>query len=404
MQTSAEEREARVRADLNSLRIDRGPAAAQERRRRRRPRLLVAALALAALITGFVAFRAVGRATPVTVGRAVHVVPGEAPFMPVLSGSGYVVTGERYISIGVRVPGRIDRYFVEEGEHVRQGDVLVQLDDRDYRATVARAEAVLRVANANRTLAESELARGRELRAKAVISQQELDVLQNKIEVTRATVAQVEADLAQVRINLEYTTLRAPSDGVVLAKLKEVGEIAVPGGFAGSGDLIRLANLTDLRAEVDVNESDLNRVRLGQSAQVTPDAYPDARYPAEVVKLYPQVDRQKGTLKIEVRILEPDAKLLPDMSVRISFLDRLPQEQAGHPAVLVPSAAVRRDGSDRTFVWKVDQGRVRRVAVETGGQVGDQVRITSGLAADDVVVVSDDKNLRDGSAVTLADS
>ena len=89
----------------------------------------------------------------------------------------------------------------------------------------------------------------------------------------------------------------------MLAKLKEVGEIAVPGGFAGSGDLIRLANLTDMRAEVDVNEADLNRVHLGQPAQVTPDAYPDAHYDAEVVKLYPQVDRQKGTLKVEVHIL-----------------------------------------------------------------------------------------------------
>ena len=69
-------------------------------------------------------------------------------------------------------------------------------------------------------------------------------------------------------------------DGVVLAKLKEVGEIAVPGGFAGSGDLIRIANLSELRAEVDINEADLSRIRLGQPAVVIPDAYPDARYSA----------------------------------------------------------------------------------------------------------------------------
>ena len=94
--------------------------------------------------------------------------------------------------------------------------------------------------------------------------------------------------------------LRAPTDGVILAKLKEVGEIAVPGGFAGSGDLIRMANLDDLRAEVDVNEADLARVRLGQPAEVVPDAFQDRRYAAEVVKLYPQVNRQKGTLKVEV--------------------------------------------------------------------------------------------------------
>jgi len=400
------EREARLRADLESLRIDRGLGGGGTRSARgRNRRLMVTALVVFGVaVAAFVVWRSARRSPSVTVARAVRVAPGQDTLMPVLSGSGYVVTGERYISIGVRVPGRIDRYFVEEGQYVRKGDSLVQLDDRDYRAAVTRAEAALRVASANRTLAESELARGRELRARSVISPQEFDILQNKAEVARATVAQLEADLTQARVSLEYTTLLAPSDGVVLAKLKEVGEIAVPGGFAGSGDLIRLANLTDLRAEVDVNESDLNRVRIGQPAQVTPDAYPDARYPAEVVKLYPQVDRQKGTLKIEVRILKPDAKLLPDMSVRISFLEPLPAEQAGKPAVLVPAAALRRDGADRPFVWKVDQGRVRRTQVESGGQLGDQVRVTSGLAADDFVVVSDDQGLRDGGAVTLANS
>ena len=95
-------------------------------------------------------------------------------------------------------------------------------------------------------------------------------------------------------MNLDYTMLRAPRDGVILAKLKEVGEIAVPGGFAGSGDLIRMANLDDLRAEVDVNEADLSRVRLGQPAEVVPDAFPDRHYAAQVVKLYPAGEPPEG--------------------------------------------------------------------------------------------------------------
>ena len=337
------------------------------------------------------------RVAPVT-----KTAPGMQAAVAILSGSGYIVTGERYISIGVRVPGRIDRYFVEEGQQVRAGAPLVQLDDRDYRAASARTEAALRVAKANITLAESELERGRALRHQAVISQQEFDVLLNKADVARATEAQISAELTQAKVNLEYTTLRAPSDGVVLAKLKEVGEIAVPGGFAGSGDLIRLANLTDMRAEVDVNESDLIRVRMGQPAEVTPDAYPDARYAAEVVKMYPQVDRQKGTLKVEVRVREPDARLLPDMSVRVSFLEVLPAEQGQQPTLLIPAAALHRDGAaERPFVWTVTDGRARRVFVTTAGQAGDQVRISGGLAADATVVISDDKSLTDGAAVKV---
>ena len=142
---------------------------------------------------------------------------------------------------------------------------------------------------------------------------------QNQLRVAQAEIERLVARIAQLEIDLEDTVLRAPANGVVLEKFKEVGEIAVPGGFAGSGELIRLANMDELRAEIDVNESDLSKIEIGQPAEVVPDAYIDRRYRASVVKLYPQINRQKGTLKVEVKILEPDEKLRPDMSVRITF-------------------------------------------------------------------------------------
>jgi RND family efflux transporter MFP subunit len=353
------------------------------------------------LVVALAAWMLLGKPAAVTVAHATRVAPGEAGPTPVLSGSGYIVTGDRYVSIGVRVAGRIDHYFVEEGQSVKKGDPLVQLDDRDYRAAVSRTEAGLALARANAALADAELQRGRSLGTAGVISKQDLDVLRNKAEVGRATVAQLTAELEQARVNLDYTLLRAPTDGVVLAKLKEVGEIAVPGGFAGSGDLVRLANLSDIRAEVDVNEADLERVRIGGKSHVTPDAYPDASYAAEVVKLYPQVDRQKGTLKVEVRVLEPDARLLPDMSARITFLaDPAPSDGTQEAAVLIPAAALRRD-TQGTFVWAVKDGRARRVAVETGGDVGDRVRITKGLEGGEAVVVGEPP-ASDGEEVTIA--
>ena len=392
------EREEQLRSDLASLRIAREPAVRRAPRRRRRWWIpVVLALLLAA---GAALWAVTARPLPVGVAYATRSTAGEAGPLPVLSGSGYVVTGDRYVSVGVRVAGRIDHYFVEEGQSVRKGEALVQLDDRDYRAIVTAIEARIASARANAALADSDLARGRPLHDQGVISQQEFDVLVNKAAVARAAIQQLEAELAQAKVNLDYTTLRAPADGVVLAKLKEVGEIAVPGGFAGSGDLIRLANLTDMRAEVDVNEADLNRVHLGQPALVTPDAYPDTRYAAEVVKLYPQVDRQKGTLKIEVHILEPDSKLLPDMSARVTFLQPREPGAATEPAVLVPGAAIRRDAQGDSFVWVVADGRVRRQRIESGGGVGDRVRITSGLQGGEAVVV-DGEPARDGQRVAV---
>jgi HlyD family secretion protein len=403
MNTPAQDRTTQLRTDLESLRIERGAAAPVRAWRGLRRLGTVAVIAIAAVLAVFGVRRFSGGAIDVRVARGTTAPSGPDVLLPVLSGSGYIVTGERYISIGVRVPGRINRYFVEEGQAVRANDPLVQLDDRDYQAIVARTEAGVRVAQANRSLANAELGRGRELRAKKVISEQELDVFENKAAVARATEMQIQAELTQAKINLEYTTLRAPGDGVVLAKLKEVGEIAVPGGFAGSGDLIRLANLTDIRAEIDVNESDLSRVRMGQPAHVIPDAYSDVRYPAAVVKMYPQVDRQKGTLKIEVQVQKPDARLLPDMSVRVSFLQSLTEEQARQPALMLPAAAVRRDGAEQSFVWTIDNGHVRRVDVSVAGQIGDQVRASGALTPESAVVISEDGDLKEGAAVRVAD-
>jgi len=387
MASPATPKDDKLRADLASLRIDRE---APVRRPPRKPRRGIWIVVVLIVLGALVAAVALRQPFTVKVMQATTTTAAQAGPEPVLSGSGYVVTGDRYVSIGVRVPGRIERYFVEEGQSVQKGDALVQLDDRDYRAIVARTEASLALARANLSLAESELKRGEALRRQNVISQQELDVLLNKANVARAGVSQIDAELVQSRVNLDYTVLRAPTTGVILAKQKEVGEIAVPGGFAGSGDLIRLANLSDMRAQVDVNEADLNRVRMGQAAQVIPDAYPESAYEAAVVKMYPQVDRQKGTLRIEVHIKNPDAKLLPDMSARVVFLgDALPAAQANVPIVLVPTDAVRRDERGESVVWVVRDERATRIRVQTSGEVGARIRVSGEINEGDSVIVSE---------------
>ena len=131
--------EDKLRADLASLRIDRdAPVKATPARRKPRRRLPI--LIVVALLAAVAVLALTRRPIPVTVAYAAVATAGQTGPAPVLSGSGYVVTGDRYVSIGVRVPGRIDHYFVEEGQSIHKGDPLVQIDDRDYRAAVARAE------------------------------------------------------------------------------------------------------------------------------------------------------------------------------------------------------------------------------------------------------------------------
>ena len=181
--------------------------------------------------------------------------PGAAEGCRSSPGAGYVVSADRYISIGVRVAGRIDRYLVEEGTRVSAGDPLVQLDAREYRATVERAAANLKLAQAEAVLAKQKRVARR--RCSAPASCHARSSTSGGPRRTRPPPGSgtAKADLDAARVALEYTTLRAPRSGVILAKLKEVGEIAVPGGFSGSGDLIRMANLDDLRGQVDVTEA-----------------------------------------------------------------------------------------------------------------------------------------------------
>ncbi len=361
------------------------------------------ALAAAALVLAAGAFAAyrflVAAPSAVEVVRA-HVEQSAKPLAgAVLSGAGYAVTGEKYISIGVRVPGRIERFLVDEGDHVEIAQPLVRLDDRDYRAQVGRGEAAVRLARANRDLARAQLGRTRSLFRDNIASREELDQAESRFEVAEATVAQAENELAQARASLEDTILRSPVRGVVLAKLKTVGEIAVPGGFSGSGDLVRLADLSELRAEVDINEADLANVRLGQEAEVTPDAYPQKRYRAKVVKLHPQVNRQKGTLKVEARIEDPDSSLLPDMSVRVTFLaSEGASSETVRPLVLAPRAAIRK-ASDGTYVWVVDRNKLRRQLLRVAGETGEEIQVTSGLSGGEDLVVGSEEGFREGAQV-----
>ncbi len=391
-----------LRDELTSLRIDRKTAKTNSGL----PRWVwLSGAALLLLFGGFFVWRAtLGRTPVVQVAFAARSAPGAASAGPVLTGSGYVVTGEKYISIGVRVPGRIDAYLVDESERVTKGQALVQLDRRDYEAALVQANAGLELARATLELRGLEVQRLRALRSQDVASQSQLDVKESELRVAAAQVHQAEAGIAQARVNLDYTTLRAPSDGVILAKLKEVGEMAVPGGFAGSGDLIRMANLNDMRAEVDVNEMDLAKVRLGQPAEVVPDAFPERKYAANVVKLYPQVNRQKGTLKVEVGIPEADEWLRPDTSVRIIFLDDTAPAAADSTAALVtaPRAALRSEAG-ASFVWVVTEQHLRRQPVMLGRELGDQVVVEEGLLGGEAVVVGDaGAVLAEGQRVEIA--
>lgn len=385
--------------DLEALRIKREPAPP------RRSRLLPVALALlvlAALAAGGyqVYGRTLGRPTEVQTAY-VTIQRGGQPGV-VLTGSGYVVTGHKYITIGTKILGQIMEEPIEEGQHVKKGELLARIDDRDYLAQLHQAVADRALAVANVKLKEAQAARLRTLYQKGVESRDQLDVAENALEVARAELARAEAAIDFAKFNVSQCYITSPINGIVLQKYRELGDTINYGGDiqAGGGatDIVQLADTEDMRAEVDINEVDIAKVALGSPAQVIPDAYPDRPFEARLVKIYPEADRQKGTVKVEVGILKPNLAIIkPEMSVRVSF-SVAPAGTEEKSLLLVPKKALITEGNV-VSVWTVRDGAAERVAIKRGRDLEAGVEVKAGLNDGDLVIIDPPADLKDGQKV-----
>ena len=320
-----------------------------------------------------------------------------------LTGSGYVVTQHKYISVGANVNGTIVSEPIEEGQLVKKGDLLAKIDDRNYRDVLNQAIADRDLAAANVKLDEAEAKRQRTLRREGVVSQDELDQTENKLAVAVASLERANASIASATYFIDQCIITSPINGVVLKKYHEIGDNINYGGNTESGagvfDIAQLADTEDMRAEVDINESDISRIAMGTPASVIPDSYPDQSYDARVVKIYPAADRQKGTVKIEVHLLKPDLTIIkPELSVKVTFLAGPPRQQTS-PLVVVPKKAVVGDGKDTT-VWTVKDDRVTKVPVVLGREFQDGFEVKQGLEGGEMVIVVPPTSLKDGQEVS----
>jgi len=243
----------------------------------------------------------------------------------VLTVSGYIINRER-IEISPRFLGMVKWIGVKKGDAVTNGEVVVLLDDTEYRARLAQAEGQL--ANAKAMMAKDELTyqRVHQLAATSIESKQAEDDARLVLEADRAavTAAQGGADVAQTYV--DWCTIRSPINGVVLEKLVNPNELVMPQSFGGargpSTALMAVADPKDLQVEIDVNEADLSKISLGQKCRVSPEAYPDKSYGGVVAEVAPEADRAKGTLEIKVQILNPDHFLTPELSAKVEFLKK----------------------------------------------------------------------------------
>lgn len=390
---------------LDALPITRGPE--RQRRAHRSSAYVVVGLAVAIALAGvaYAVYRSVlKRPLPVetmTVTSSQTVQPGI-----LLTGSGYVVTRHKYIIVGTKILGQIVEEPIEEGQRVKKRDLLARIDDRDYQAQLRQAIADRDLADANVRLSQAKAARERELYAGGVVSKDEFETSENSLAVAQSTLRRDEAAIDYAKFEVNQCLIVSPIDGVVLQKYRELGDTINYGGQvqAGGGatDIAQLADTGDMRAEVDINESDIAKVSLGMPAVVVPDAYPQSHFDATLVKIYPEADRQKATVKVEVHILQPDlAMIKPEMSVKANFVERRVVRN-DESRLFVPAKAILHEGGN-SYVWTLRSGAAKRVSVMQGGENQNGVEIRRGLSDGDVLIIAPPGGLSDGQRVRTAD-
>ena len=325
----------------------------------------------------------------------------------VLTATGYTYARSR-AAVGARIIGRVVELQVDEGDSIVAGDIIAVLDGEDLEASVRLAEASLNEARARLADAERELARQAELFEDRLTSRALYDAGLTRHEVALAQVGTAEARLNSAQATLDYTVVRAPIDGVVIERNIEVGEMVAPGGFTSqqsTGSIVRIADPTSLEVEADINESYIARLQLGQRASIRVDAVPDFEYSGSLRQIVPTADRQRAVVQVKVSIDNRDARLVPDMSCTVTFLEEGVDETEliQPPKLLAPEEAVQYAGG-ATYLFQVVDGQLRRVRVTLGETSDGRVEVLEGVQGGETIVGREVSSLQDGQRVRIADT
>jgi RND family efflux transporter MFP subunit len=397
--------------DLSKLKIDKtavikGPAG-------NRKKIIYGAAAAAIVILIIVLFMGgfLSPAIKVQAASVSQIYPSQT--LTLLNASGYVVAQHK-AALASKITGRIIELNVEEGSRVRKGDVLARLESNDVAAARDQAAANMKASRANLESARANLkdaslafSRNKQLVMKGYIAQSDYDTSEARyksagaaVEAAEQSVKAAEAVLKGANVAIDYTVLRSPFDAVVLTKNADVGDIVTPIGATANvqSAVVTVADMNSLVVEVDVSESNIGIVKLGQPCEIQLDALPGMRFRGQTHMIVPTADRTKATVMVKVRFIDKDNRVLPEMSAKVAFLSRevVSDEMKSFTAVS-QSALVTRDGKKMIFL--IEENKAKEVTVITGKQMGDMVEVLQGAKAGDKVVLKPSEKLRDGSKI-----
>ena len=440
-------------AELKNLRIDRSKRRSTEPSKWATRWIVIGVLTILLLGAWRLASEKLNSAPVVEVQRVQVLRAGSAPQGVVLNATGYIVAAHK-IQVAAKVVGKVKWIGVDKGDRVKEGDVLVRLEDDEYQAQltqakgqqsslrarlaeavngsrpeeVAQAQANVNTAQSDLDNAKVTLERNKSLLKDGVVAKQVVDdaqarydnalhrvnSLQKTFELVKLGPRQEQVDslrgqLEQATGQVTYaetavanTVIRAPVTGTILERAVEKGEF-VTTGFVGDrgakGYVVSLADLNDLEVELDIAQNDFAKLHSKQHGVVSVDAFPDRKYDGFIKEISPEANRQKATVQIKVKISNPDSYLRPEMNASVAFAsDEKPaaagSEASAKPVILVPGAAIR-DGSVFLFL----DGKAVRRAVKTGATSPQGIRVEQGLNGGEDLILNPPAGMKDGDKV-----
>jgi HlyD family secretion protein len=441
-----------VEDDLKSLRIDRSKKRTGEPSPWAVRWIVIGILLFIVLGAGRLIYGKLNAATDVDVVRvhAPQVAAGAGEQMVILNATGYIVAAHK-IELASKVVGKVSWIGVEKADRVKQGQVLVRLEDDEYRAhlleakgqlenlkarlaelehgnrpeEISKAKADLEQAKADLENAKVTLDRNRQLVSDKVLSKQTLDDAQarydgafakvnslersydlmklgprqEEIDAARAQVQQLQGTLDYAQTQLDNTVIRAPINGTILERNVEKGEF-VTTGFVGDkgakGYVVSMADLNDLQVELDINQNDFAKLGAKQPGIITTDAYPDRKYKGAIEEIAPEANRQKATVQVKVRVLNPDSYLRPEMNATVAFYSEGKNMDGGTTKALItiPQSAVRGNS-----VFIVVDGKVVRRAIAVVGSTSQGIQVGGGLIGGEDLISNPPPDLKEGQRV-----
>lgn len=398
--------------NLSRLHIDKTRQHPHSRTKRYMLLIIVIALPVAA---GWLYHRGViGPAVSVQTITVQKMYPSQT--ITVLNASGYVVA-QRKAAVASKITGRLIYLAVEEGSRVQKGDIIARLENDDSLAARDQAEAGLHTARFQLEQSRAELTeatlmynRHKDLIAGGYIAASDFDATDARykramaaVQANEAAVRNREAALKAAEVTVDYANLRAPFDAVVLTKNADIGDIVTPLGAAANAKaaVVDVADMKSLKVEVDVSESNIEKVFLHQPCEIYLDALPAERFPGKVHIIVPTADRTKASVMVKVAFDALSPQVLPEMSAKVAFLSREIQASEKQPVMALPASAVL-SRNNRSVVFGIVQDKAVEIPITAGREMNDKIEMVTGVTIGDKIIAAPADNIQNGTKVKLA--